>query len=148
MSITPDSLTDPHSIPISVWCNYSLRIGWTQNWVITGSDDVLSPIEGQATILTYDDLIWSGIAPFWARFLSLPQSKLRLCSANHRPGYWSNLPCDWLSTAWAYSEEKTENRPWSNLKQWWCNSLMEKCVNSLRPCDTVMRQLTIHHRFR
>ena len=36
------------------------------------------------------------------RFLSLARSKLRLCSANHRPGYWSNLPCDWLSTAWAY----------------------------------------------
>ena len=39
-----------------------------------------------------------------ARFLSLALSKLRLCSANHRPGYWSNLPCDWSSTAWAYSE--------------------------------------------
>ena len=26
---------------------------------------------------------------FRARFLSLAQSKLRLCSANHRPGYWS-----------------------------------------------------------
>ena len=47
-----------------------------------------------------------------ARFLSLARSKLRLCSANHRPGYWSNLPCDWLSTAWAYSEQETENRPW------------------------------------
>ena len=32
-----------------------------------------------------------------ARFLSLAQSKLRLCLANHRPGYWSNLPCDWLT---------------------------------------------------
>ena len=31
-----------------------------------------------------------------ARFLSLPRSKLRLCSANHRPCYWSKLP-------WAYS---------------------------------------------
>ena len=45
-------------------------------------------------------------------------SKLRLCSANHRPGYWSNLPCDWPSTAWAYSEQETskrrENGPWSS----------------------------------
>ena len=48
----------------------------------------------------------------WARFLSLARSKLRLCSANHRPGYWSNLPCDWPSTAWAYSEQETENGPW------------------------------------
>ena len=44
-----------------------------------------------------------------ARFLSLAQSKLRLCSANHRPCYWSNLPCDWPSTAWAYSEQEKEN---------------------------------------
>ena len=36
-----------------------------------------------------------------ARFLSLTQSKLRLCSANHRAGYFSNLACDWLSTGWA-----------------------------------------------
>ena len=39
---------------------------------------------------------------FRAQFLSHAQSNLRLCSANHRPGYWSNLPCDWPSTAWAY----------------------------------------------
>ena len=52
---------------------------------------------------------------FWARFLSLAQSKLRLCSANNRAGYWSNLPCDWLSTAWAYSEQETENGPRSSL---------------------------------
>ena len=44
-------------------------------------------------------------------FLSLTQNKLGLCSANHRPGYWSNLPCDWLSKAWAYSENETENGP-------------------------------------
>ena len=43
-----------------------------------------------------------------AHFLSLVRSKLRLCSANHRPGYWSNLPCDWPSTAWAYYEQETE----------------------------------------
>ena len=50
-----------------------------------------------------------------ARFLSLTRSKLRLCSANHRPGYWSNLPCDWPSTAWAYSEQETGNGPWSKV---------------------------------
>ena len=42
----------------------------------------------------------------WAGFLSLARSKLRLCSTNHRSGYWSNLPCDWPSTAWAYSEQE------------------------------------------
>ena len=48
---------------------------------------------------------------FRARFLSLAWSKLRLCSANHRPGYWSNLPCDWPSTVWAYPEQETKNGP-------------------------------------
>ena len=52
-------------------------------------------------------IIWMS----WACFLSLARSKLRLCSASHRPGYWSNLPCDWPSAAWAYSEQETENRP-------------------------------------
>ena len=47
----------------------------------------------------------------WARFLCLALSKLRLCSANHR----SNLPCDWLSTAWAYSKQDTENGPWTKV---------------------------------
>ena len=54
----------------------------------------------------------------WAHFVSLAQSKLRLCSANHRPGYWSNLSCDWPSTAWAYSEQETENGPWNLDKNW------------------------------
>ena len=53
----------------------------------------------------------------WACFLSLARSKLRLCSANHRPGYFSNLPCDWLSTARAYSKLETENRPRPFLDQ-------------------------------
>ena len=48
---------------------------------------------------------------FRARFLFLTLSMLRLCSANHRPGYWSNLPCHWRSTAWAYSEQETRNGP-------------------------------------
>ena len=50
-------------------------------------------------------------------FLSLAWSKLRLCSANHRAGYFSNLACDWLSIVWAYSEQETENGPWSHEGQ-------------------------------
>ena len=46
-----------------------------------------------------------------ACFLYLARSKLRLCSANHRAGYFSNLACDWLSIVWAYSEQETENGP-------------------------------------
>ena len=52
-----------------------------------------------------------------AHFLSLARSKLRLCLANHRAGYFSNLACDWLSTVWAYSKQETENRPRS-LPSW------------------------------
>ena len=52
-----------------------------------------------------------------ARFLSLARSKLSLCSANHRPGYWSNLSCDWPSRAWAYSEQETESGPRSIMGQ-------------------------------
>ena len=44
-----------------------------------------------------------------AYFLSLARSKLRLCSANHRPGYFSNLACDWLSIVWTYSEQEIKN---------------------------------------
>ena len=40
-----------------------------------------------------------------ARDLALARRKLRLCSANHRAGYFSNLACDWLSIAWV-------SRPW------------------------------------
>ena len=58
-----------------------------------------------------------------ARFLSLARSKLRLCSANHRPGYWSNLPCNWPSTAWAYSEQETENWPWTEVIAMDCPAL-------------------------
>ena len=54
-------------------------------------------------------------ASVWASFMSVAWSKLRLCSANHRPGYWSNLPCDWPSTAWAYSKQETQNGPWTSI---------------------------------
>ena len=50
-----------------------------------------------------------------ACFLSLARSKLRLCSANHRAGYFSNLACDWLSIVWAYSEQETENGPCTGM---------------------------------
>ena len=56
---------------------------------------------------------WAVVKDIWTCFLSLAWSKLRLCSANHRAGYFSNLACDWLSIVWAYSKQETENGPWS-----------------------------------
>ena len=47
----------------------------------------------------------------WACFLSLARSKLRLCLANQRASYFSNLAWDWLSIVWTYSKQETENRP-------------------------------------
>ena len=47
---------------------------------------------------------------YWARFLCLARSNLRLCSDNHRAGYFSNMTCDWLSIVWANSEQETEKR--------------------------------------
>ena len=49
----------------------------------------------------------------WAHFMSLARGKLRLWSANRRAGYFSNLTRDWLSIARVYSEQDTENGPWS-----------------------------------
>ena len=65
---------------------------------------------------------------FWARFLSLAQSKLRLYSANHKAGYFSNLACDWLSIVWAYSEQQTENGPRTKTLCW---LLFQTCTKKL-----------------
>ena len=50
-----------------------------------------------------------------ARFMSLARSMLRLCLANHRSGYFSNLTCNWLSIVWAYFEQEKEIWPWKTL---------------------------------
>ena len=56
----------------------------------------------------------------WGHFLSLAQSKPRLCSANHRVRYFNNLACDWLSIVWAYYKQETENglrsKYWSDME--------------------------------
>ena len=67
------------------------------------------------------------------RFLSLARSKLKLCSANHRPGYWSNLPCDWPSTAWAYPKQEIENVPW--CPQTACHYLGQYWLRFIPPCS-------------
>ena len=72
-----------------------------------------------------------------AHFLSLAQTKLRLCWANHRPGYWGNLPCDWPSIAWAYSEQETENGPrclfsWLTMM---CSDIMSTHMLKIPACS-------------
>ena len=48
----------------------------------------------------------------WVCFLSLARSKLRLCSANHRAGYFINLACecDWLSIVGRFWETVSQKR--------------------------------------
>ena len=46
-----------------------------------------------------------------ARFLSPAENELRLCWANQKPGYWSKLPCEWLSTVWACLHKRQETGP-------------------------------------
>ena len=72
----------------------------------------IMPLWSRVSCLTHCTMA-TGTWHSWARFLSLAWSKLRLCSANHRAGYFSNLACDWLSIVRAYSEQETENGPWS-----------------------------------
>ena len=69
------------------------------------SSGCAQPITGQVTSVTWPVIGWAYYE------LSLAQGKLRLCSANHRSGYFNNLACDWLSIVWAYFEQETENRP-------------------------------------
>ena len=74
-------------------------------------------------------------------------------SANHRAGYFSNPPCDWPSTAWAYFKQETENGPWwdtihklgpihaagANILRAQCHKYSRLC--RLEPSNPVMTQL-------
>ena len=102
----PKTITGVRECRISLW-NTSLRL----------------PNEGRNVLLEsylvhhdccFDDSgyrLHTFIQDTWARFLSLTWSKLRLWSANHRAGYFSNLACDWRSIVWAYCEQETGNGP-------------------------------------
>ena len=87
---------------------FSLICVWINDWVNNREAGDL-----RCYCAHYDVIVTYPHSMTRARFLSRARSKVRLCTANHRPSYWSNLPCDWPSTAWAYSEQKTENGPWS-----------------------------------
>ena len=63
-----------------------------------------------------------------ARFLSLARSKLRLCSANHSAGCFSNLAYDWLSLGLTPRKRQKTGPDINNL---WYNRRM----NSTRHTD-------------
>ena len=70
------------------------------------------PYFRQISSIAEELAISAGIPQTWARFLSLARNKLRLSSANHWAGYFSNLACDWQSIVWAYSRQETGNGSW------------------------------------
>ena len=81
----------------------------------------------------------------WARFLSLAQSKLRRWSANYRPGYWSNLPCDWPSIVWAYSEQETETGHGAYMAPYRTICSNDDDVYwSAQECSNAMTQWSLH----
>ena len=90
-----------------------------------------------------------GSVPIWTtshtrtRFPSLAWSKLRLGLANHRAGYFSNLTCDWLSIAWAYSEQETENGPWKQLSMMEISPLWLTVIKCPRKCSMKMMELLV-----
>ena len=86
------------------WCNITSSMSV---FIVSRTDMALFQIEN-----TIDFFFSLGL---FSVSCCLLLNKLRLCLANHKAGYFSNLACDWLSIVWAYSEQETENGPRS---QW------------------------------
>ena len=91
----------------------------SEQWAAFGS--LWAPLEMSSSLSDrwVGHFIWSwGVEPVdqafsRACFLSLGQSKLRLCSANHRAGYFSNLACDCLSLLRARDRKRGQlGDPW------------------------------------
>ena len=68
----------------------------------------------------------------WACFLSLARSKLRLCSTNHRAGYFSNLACDRQKIVWVYSDDPA-NFP--VLQQCYTENFL--CYENINTCNSL-----------
>ena len=105
------------------WSTCNMCNTHLQSWICVGHYEWVHMVQLQDAYLDYPSMRYAkplhpsvngSLCTFLiirARFLSLVWSKLRLCTANHRAGYFSNLACDWLSIVWAYSEQQTENGP-------------------------------------
>ena len=84
---------------------------WLGVWADDPTDDLESARIKTRFRLSVYSILGVGQSMCRARFLSFARSKLRLCSGNHRTGYFSNLACDWLSIVWDYSEQETKKGP-------------------------------------
>ena len=125
-TMAPDQRQTPNPTTNSFTPNTDLAyVWWTDKWLPRSRSISQHLITSRRAYFTFVFIFseirilrkwlqyWYGIESSitWVRFLFLAHSKLRQCSANPWPGYWNNLPCDWPSTAWAYSEQETENGP-------------------------------------
>ena len=92
---------------------FSLICVWINDWVNNREGGDLIRYRAHYEVIVMD-LAWPWnresvvVLVTWDRILSLARIKLRLCSVNHRAGYFSNLVCDWLSTVRTYSRQKTK----------------------------------------
>ena len=67
---------------------------------------------------------------WWFFFFAYGAHHNKPHSPTHQPpDYWSNLPCDRPSTAWAYSEQETENDPEPSV-MWYLSGVQgpEGCI--------------------
>ena len=128
------------SLHMGLMCLSKLKL-WSMNTAMSFSPWITSSFRSGARL----NFLYTNSYEFLGPFLSLARSKLRLCSANHRTGYWSNLPCDWPSTAWAYSEQDTENRPWLYVHIRTClgGKLTAICRSSPSVCQGLVAELAI-----
>ena len=128
------SLCDSVSFQKISWSIGSLKIGCWNHHIAWKSGKFFSNTVASDWMTQNVYLVASRFCKILVRFQSLAESKLRLCSANHKPGYWSNLPCDWLSTAWTYSE-KQKTGPIVKTFCWWMKRGPELHSLVVRFCD-------------
>ena len=89
-----------------IWCKLSSFHTDITNCVIKYTNCTLLPTTVVTLLSQCGDKFYTTVITLWraarARFLSLAWSKLRLCLANRRAGYY----CDWLSIVWARDRKR------------------------------------------
>ena len=101
------------------WWMWKVVVYWNENGNGNSTpDSLMSSISSQWMITVWlQAIIWTSngsqscICITKACLLPLARGQLRVCSVNHRSGYFSNLACEWLSIVWAYSKQETEVGP-------------------------------------
>ena len=104
------------------------------------NDEIEFTCNDGSTLVAMEALTaWKSTCMWWAwlvlncpHLAPLARSKLRLCPANHRAGYFSNLACDWQSIVWAYSDD-----PANFLVLWQCYTENFLCYENMDSCNSL-----------